>query len=183
VGHLVDSTIPAGFTAFNVQNIGGSIYVTYAASDGGPGGFVDKFSADGTSMTRLISDPTGVWLDQAWGIALAPGNFGPLSNDLLVGNNDDAGWINAFNATTGTFISTLNISGSPFGHSGLWGLEFGNGGTGNNGPADTLFFTAGPDNSSGIFGSISVPEPSSFALIGLGGVVALSLRRRLRRRG
>ncbi len=187
VGQLTHSgavALPAGFTAFNVQNIGGILYVTFADSGGGVGGIVDEFSTDGTFIKTLINDPTGKWLDQPWGVALAPGNFGALSNDLLVGNNDDAGWINAFNATTGTFVSTLMIGNTPFSASGLWGLEFGNGGTGNNGPASTLFFTAGPDDSGGIFGSISaVPEPTSLALIGLGGVAALSLRRRLGRRG
>ncbi len=181
VGHLTDSTIPTGFTAFNAQNIGGNIYVVYAASDGGVGGFVDEFSTAGTLLGRVVSDQAGVWLDQPWGIAIAPSGFGPLGGDLLVGNNDSNGNINAFNG--GSFVSTLNLGpGTPFGASGLWGLEFGNG-QGNNGPPDTLFFTAGPDDTSGIFGSITpVPEPTSLVLIGLGGVMALSFRRRHRRR-
>jgi hypothetical protein len=70
-------------------------------------------------------------------------------------------------------------SGASFVAGGLWGLEFGNGGTGSNGPSNTLFFSAGPTDSGGIFGSITpVPEPASLALAGFGGVVAFSLRRR-----
>jgi uncharacterized protein (TIGR03118 family) len=174
--------LPAGFTAFNAQNIGGIIYVTYADPTGGTGGVVAEFNPDGTFIKTLVSDPTGKWLDQPWGVALAPGNFGPLSNDILVTNNDSNGWISAFNAGTGTFVSLLMIGGTPFGVDGMWGLEFGNGGAGNNGngPASTLFFTAGPGDTTGVFGAITpVPEPTSLVLIGLGGVVALSLRRRL----
>jgi uncharacterized protein (TIGR03118 family) len=184
VGHLTDPNgIPTKFTAFNAQNINGTIYVTYADPTGGTGGIVDKFATNGTFLGRVITDPNGLWLDQPWGIAIAPSNFGPLSNDLLVGNNDAAGWINAFNATTGAFISPLMIGpNTPFSENGLWGLEFGNGGAGSNGPSNALFFTAGPDNATGIFGVVTVPEPSSFVLVGLGGAAALGLRRRLGRR-
>jgi hypothetical protein len=42
----------------------------------------------------------------------------------------------------------------PIAIDGLWALEFGNGAA-NNGPTDTLFFTAGPDREShGLFGTI-----------------------------
>jgi hypothetical protein len=38
---------------------------------------------------------------------------------------------------------------------GLWALQFGKGALANNGPTDTLFFTAGPDDEShGLFGTI-----------------------------
>jgi hypothetical protein len=42
----------------------------------------------------------------------------------------------------------------PIAIDGLWALEFGHGAA-NNGPTDTLFFTAGPDDEShGLFGTI-----------------------------
>ena len=45
--------------------------------------------------------------------------------------------------------------GKPIVIDGLWALEFGMGGA-NNGPATTLFFTAGPDDeSNGLFGTIT----------------------------
>ena len=47
--------------------------------------------------------------------------------------------------------------GMPISIDGLWALQFGHG-TINNGPTNTLFFTAGPnDESDGLFGSITAP--------------------------
>jgi hypothetical protein len=44
--------------------------------------------------------------------------------------------------------------GKPIAIDGLWALQFGMGAP-NNGPADTLFFTAGPDGEAhGLFGTI-----------------------------
>jgi uncharacterized protein (TIGR03118 family) len=62
-------------------------------------GFVDIFNTNGVLQTRLISRGP---LNSPWGMALAPANFGPFSNDLLVGNFGD-GRINVFNPTTGAF--------------------------------------------------------------------------------
>jgi hypothetical protein len=72
-------------------------------------------------------------LNQAWGFALAPANFGPLSNTLLVSNNTDHGTINSFNAVTGSFVGTLrDTTGKAIVIDQLWGIEFG-GGTANDG--------------------------------------------------
>ena len=62
--------IPAGFNAFNVQNIGGTLYVTYANPNNPIGGVVDAYTTDGTFIKRLIDDPTGIHLDTPWGITL-----------------------------------------------------------------------------------------------------------------
>ena len=43
-GAMVDPSLPAGFTAFNVQNINGILFVTYANPNNPLGGFVDEFS-------------------------------------------------------------------------------------------------------------------------------------------
>ena len=69
IGTLTDPNLPAGFTAFNVQNIGGNIYVTYANPNSPLGGVVDEFKSDGTFIQRLITDTTGSHLDTPWGIA------------------------------------------------------------------------------------------------------------------
>jgi len=50
----------------------------------------------------------------------------------------------------------------------LWGLTIGNGSAAG-GSLDTLFFTAGPNHEmDGLFGSLAVPEPSTWAMLLLG---------------
>jgi uncharacterized protein (TIGR03118 family) len=101
-------------------------------------GFVDVFDTDGHLIARLVSNGA---LNSPWGLALAPGNFGQFSGDLLIGNFGD-GTIHAFDPTTGAFLGTLeDASGNPIVIQGLWGLLFGNGGGG--GATNELFFTAG----------------------------------------
>jgi uncharacterized protein (TIGR03118 family) len=152
-GNFTDPTLPSGYAPFNIQNIGGALYVTYALQDAakhddvpGPGhGFVTKFDLSGNFVARLIS---GGLLNSPWGLALAPGNFGDLSNALLVGNFGD-GTINAFNASTGALLGTIRTSlGAQIVVQGLWGLMFGNGGSG--GTTNALFFTAGIPGSGAI---------------------------------
>jgi uncharacterized protein (TIGR03118 family) len=137
-----DPAIPSTFSVFGVQDIGGMVYVTYAATNGDAGGFVDLFKEDGTFVKTLIH---GEHLNQPWGIALAPSNFGPLSNTLLVSNNATPdGTINGFNPTTGQFVGTIRDDfGREITLSNLWGITFGGGAT-NNGATNQLFVTAGP---------------------------------------
>ena len=151
-----DPSIPSTFSVFNVQDIGGMVYVTYAAIDGSAGGFVDIFTENGVFVKTLIH---GGPLNQPWGVTLAPSNFGPLSSTLLVGNNSTPGTINAFNPMTGKFVGTLRDQfGFPMLFVNLWGIEFGGGAT-NNGAANQLFFASGPGlgaqaQLAGTFGSI-----------------------------
>ena len=147
-----DANLPAGYVPFNIQNLGGNLYVAYAlqntsktfiAPDAG-NGYVDVYSTAGTFMSRLVS---GGQLNAPWGLAIAPANFGDYANDLLVGNFGD-GAVNAFNPTTGAYIATLNnVDGTPIVIPNLWALQAGNGGSG--GDANAVYFTAGipgPDN-------------------------------------
>jgi uncharacterized protein (TIGR03118 family) len=95
-------------------------------------------------------------LNQPWGFAAAPKNFGPFSNTLLISNNiNKNGTINAFSALTGEFVGVLkDTNNKAIVIDQLWGIEFG-GGSPNNGAPNTLFFTAGPSNNlAGTFGSI-----------------------------
>src|SRR5271157_2329536 len=157
--------LPAGFNAFNVQNLHGLLYVTYA-NQSTTGGIVDVFKPDGTFVSRLINDPTGKWLDEPWGLTIAPHSFGKFGGDLLVGNNGGNNWINAFDPTMhDDFEGTLTLaSGHPFSENNLWALSFGNGGNG--GVANTLYFTAGLGGTDGLFGSLqAIPSLSAKAPI------------------
>jgi uncharacterized protein (TIGR03118 family) len=155
--HLVksftDTTLPAGFAPFGIQDFGGLVYVAFAGNAGAPGGFIDIYSEDGTLLKQLAD---GAPLNQPWGLAIAPKDFGPLSNTLLVSNNTNAGTINAFNAVTGQFVGTLkDANNKPIVINQLWAIRFG-GGAAADGSTNQLFFTAGPDNNNaGLFGVIA----------------------------
>jgi uncharacterized protein (TIGR03118 family) len=156
-GAFTDPNIPAGFSVFGIQDIDGEVYVTYAATNGGAGGFVDKYSEGGVLITKTQPLISGAPLNQPWGVAVAPRNFGPLSNTLLVSNNINRnGTINGFNSVTGQFVGTIkDTSGKAILIDQLWGIGFGDG-MGGNGNANKLYFTAGPSNNfAGTFGSIS----------------------------
>jgi uncharacterized protein (TIGR03118 family) len=172
VGTLTDPNgLPAGYNSFNVQNINGLLYVTYTNQSIPSGGIVDIFKTDGTFVKRLIDDQQGFWLDNPWGLAIAPTGFGKLGGDLLVGNNGGNNWINAFDPNNGNFLGVLTLeNGNPFSENNLWALSFGNGASG--GKSDTLYFTAGVNGTDGLFGALqSVPEPSSVFM----GLIALTL--------
>lgn len=153
VTSFTDPNVPAGTSVFNVQDINGLLYVSFAPVDESPTGQVDIFREDGTLVRTLIS---GGALAQPWGFAVAPKNFGPLSNALLVSNNTNNGTINAFNIESGKFIGTVkDTNGHAIRIDQLWGIEFG-GGTKANGDTNHLFFTAGPKNNlDGTFGKIA----------------------------
>ena len=63
VNTFTDPGVAAGYAPFNVQTLGGSLYVTFALQDAakhddvaGPGnGYVDVFNLDGTFNRRLVS--------------------------------------------------------------------------------------------------------------------------------
>jgi uncharacterized protein (TIGR03118 family) len=136
-----DPNPPANLAVFGVQDINGLVYVTYAVPGVGAGGLVDLFTESGTFVKTLVQ---GTKLNQAWGIAAAPGNFGPLSNTLLVSNNSVNGIINAFDPTTGNFVGAIkDESGKLIILNNLWGIAFG-GGNSTNGATNELFVTVGP---------------------------------------
>jgi uncharacterized protein (TIGR03118 family) len=146
------------FAPFGIQNVGGRLFVTFALQkpdkhddQAGPGnGFVDVFDTEGHLLRRFASQGT---LNSPWGITPTPDNFGPFSDDLLVGNFGD-GHINVFNPKTGAFLGQLpDQAGDPITINGLWGIAFGNGVKA--GERDELFFAAGlNDEADGLFGKI-----------------------------
>ena len=181
-GGFKDNTLPSGYAPFNIQSIGGNLYVTYALQDAahhddvaGPGhGFVDVFDMNGNLQRRLISQGA---LNSPWGLQLAPTGFGGFGGDLLIGNFGD-GEIHAYDPSSGALIGTLDSTGgTAISIDGLWGLKFGNGVQGLD--PGKLYFTAGIAGNGmkedhGLFGSIAVtPEPAPAALLGATGVGAL----------
>jgi len=148
-----------GFAPFNIQNIGGTLFVTYAKQDAakhddvaGAGlGFVEIFTPSGKPIGHLEH---GDWFNSPWGVVWTTRDFGEFSNAILVGNFG-SGWIAAFNGFTYKFEGFLtNSDNSIMTIDGLWSLTFGNDGTA--GPANTLFFTAGPNGETdGLFGTIT----------------------------
>jgi uncharacterized protein (TIGR03118 family) len=179
-GAFIDPTLPAGYSPFNIQNVGGSLFVMYALKDpdepeeipGAGLGYVSEFDTSGNFVRRLISNGP---LNAPWGIALAPAGFGGFSGSLLIGNFGD-GTIQAFDPVTGTHLGDLEDSpGHAIENEGLWGLTFGNGGQG--GHSNVLYFTAGIDDEDhGLFGAIAaVPEPGTVGFV-LAGLVAITLQ-------
>jgi uncharacterized protein (TIGR03118 family) len=152
---FMDRGLPAGYSPFNIEALGGRLYVAYAKVDPMTGeeqagnrlGFVDVYSTGGRLLHRLIQR-TG--LNAPWGFAMAPAGFGPFGGDLLVGNFGN-GRIHAYDPMTGAFKGVLRRpNGMPVEIEGLWGLEFGNGVTGDR---KELLFAAGIDDEThGLFG-------------------------------
>lgn len=168
------ANIRAGdFVPWNVQLVGSSIFVAYAqvkqdpsAATGTPfpanevhaagAGRLAEFDLDGKLIA--IWDDGGL-LDAPWGMAMAPANFGALSNTLLVGNFGDYDGVNkgaivAFDVGRKKAVNYMrNPDGSPLLLPGVWGLLFGNGDT--LGDANALYFGAGPNGElDGLFGSL-----------------------------
>jgi uncharacterized protein (TIGR03118 family) len=157
-----DESLPDGYAPFNVQNIGGDIYVAFAQQDSqkhdevdGAGlGFVDVFSTSGRLLHRLQH---GNWLNAPWGLTQAPSDFGAYSHDVLVGQFG-SGQIAAYDPVSGRFKGLLNdATNNPIAIDGLWDIAFASGGT--SGPATSLFFTAGLNGEQdGLFGTITAVE-------------------------
>lgn len=178
VGTLTDPNLPAGFTAFNVQNINNTLFVTYANPNDQFGGVVDEFNTNGTMIDRLITDPAGTHLQTPWGLALAPSGFGPFAGDLLIGNNGGDGTINAY-SLAGVQEGQITLSNDAlFSEQQLWGLSFGNGSSA--GSTDILYFSAGytADATNGLIGAISIPEPASASILMAAGFGLLARRRK-----
>jgi uncharacterized protein (TIGR03118 family) len=144
---FVDHHLPKDFVPFNVQNIGGHLYVAFAQQNQtkdfvtfGPGlGAVDVFSPEGEVLHRLENSSL---YNAPWGLVQAPSDFGSFSHSILVGQFG-GGQILAFDAVTGHFQGELrNQDNNVISIPGLWGLAFGVGNA-NSGGANQLFFNAG----------------------------------------
>jgi uncharacterized protein (TIGR03118 family) len=166
-GNFSDPNIPAGFAPFGIANIDNNLFVTYAKQNaqkndvvaGAGQGFVNVFSTDGALIKRFAS---GGVLNAPWGVTRATQNFGQFSGSILIGNFGEqgqfSGWINAFdggnqNDSQGPLRDATD---KPIVIDSPWALVFG---TFLNSDADTLYFTAGPNQqTNGLFGKI-VAQP------------------------
>ncbi len=146
-----DSKIPPGFSPYNIRQLGGNLFVTYAkvGPDGKPDlgagqGFVDEFTTTGKLIAHFQGQGS---LDAPFGLALVPTSGtgfaqSRFAGDLLVANTGN-GTIAAFNPANGHFVGLLNnAAGQPLMINGLRSLQFGNGNGG--GTAGVLYFTADP---------------------------------------
>jgi|GEM_PF-524042 len=172
---FVDPTIPNTtgnvYHPFNIQNIGGFLYVMYAKvgpdgddEEGVGNGFVRKFTTNGVLVGGFVINNGA--LNSPWGIALAPASFGIFGGALLVGNFGEGNpSIHAYNPTTGGFLGTLqNENGDGIEIDELWALTFGNGGSG--GDVNTLYFAAGTsEEEHGLFGKLNPTTASATSLI------------------
>jgi uncharacterized protein (TIGR03118 family) len=146
-----DPAVPSGMAPFGIRDINGTVWVSWAKPDGSAGGYVDLYKEDGTLIGPFTWDSH---LNQPWGFAVAPPNFGRLSNAVLISNNNNEGTIVAYD-WKGHFIDYVrDFSGRKIIIDQLWAIDFG-GGNANSGLTNTLYFTAGPANNlTGIFGMI-----------------------------
>jgi uncharacterized protein (TIGR03118 family) len=153
---FMDPNIPAGFAPFNIRNVEGMLWVTYAKQlapdnkddEAGLGnGYVDIYMPNGTLVKRFASEGM---LNSPWGITPVTAQFGQITNAVLVGNFGD-GHINVYDMNGG-FQGQMKEKGKAVTLPGLWAITFD--------PAavadpDKLYFTAGPDDEShGMFGYI-----------------------------
>ena len=161
---FVDPDLPEGFAPFNIQLIGNQVFVTYAARDSNRQpilnsntvglGLVNVFDTSGNFVKRFV--PPFGHLDAPWGVTQASANFGPFPNDILIGNLDRDGDINAFDPNTGEFLGPLfGEDGTPLSFVALRGLAFRSDGVGG---ADNLYYADGAaegEPPSGVFGAIT----------------------------
>jgi uncharacterized protein (TIGR03118 family) len=153
---FTDPAIPADFGPFNIANINGLLYVTYArlkAPDneddqaGAGNGYVDIYSPDGKLVKNFISKGA---LNSPWGIARTPDGFGLPFHSIVVGNFGD-GWINVYDST-GVYLGPMQNNSTPVVINGLWALDFPINEDSHADPTK-LLFTAGPaEEQHGLYG-------------------------------
>jgi uncharacterized protein (TIGR03118 family) len=153
--------IPTGFGPYNIKNINGLLFVTYAKINPTTGrdvpgvgnGYVAIFDTNGMLMRHFASQGL---LNSPWGMAVAPSTFQNAAGDLLVGNFGD-GQINAFRLSDGMFRGQLKADGRPIVIPGLWALVTGAGAL--NADPTKVYFTAGINHEAdGLFGTLAAED-------------------------
>src|SRR5579872_2158927 len=164
---FTDPAIPAGFGPFNIQYIGGQLYIAYAklkAPDdmddqaGAGNGYVDILNTNGTFVKRFASQGT---LNSPWGIALAPAGFANAQSTILIGNFGD-GRINIFDMS-GNYKGQLQNNGQVISIPGLWAIDFLKNNQPGSNATSPLYFTAGPGGEAhGLFGTLQLLQTTTY---------------------
>ncbi|MDY7538822.1 TIGR03118 family protein [Undibacterium sp. 5I1] len=155
---------------FNIQTVTyagkTSVFIAYVNTQedhDNKGALLPAVESSGRGRGRLVEySVTGqqiaVWDDRGvlngpWAVVAAPANFGPFSNQLIVGNFSD-GTLVGFNTTTKRATEYMrDTKGNVIKIQGLWNILFGNGQS--LGDSNALYFSAGPaDETDGLFGSL-----------------------------
>jgi len=166
-GPFTDPNLPAGYAPFGIQVIGQQVFVTYAVQDTAKhdpvaalgNGIVSIFDMDGNFVRRFA---TGGMLNAPWGVTQASADFGPFSNDILIGNAGD-GIINAFDPDTGNFVGQITDGGgNVIRDLTLHALAFRSDGFGN---PNTLYVAVGIGN--GLFGVFGAITPGMVSTTGI----------------
>lgn len=161
---------PGDYAPFNIQTVkvngGSSVFIAYVNTQedpDNPGQVLLATESAGRGRGRLVEYTADgqlvtIWNDRGtlngpWGIVVAPANFGPFSNQLLVGNFSD-GTIVGFDTQTKAATEFLrDEQGFVKVVPGIWALLFGNGQS--LGDSNAMYFGAGPaDETDGVFGSL-----------------------------
>src|SRR5437763_3865485 len=160
-----DRRLPRDYAPFNVQNLGGQLFVSYAKVDRKTGveihrvglGIVDEYTPDGVFVARIASHQS---LNAPWGMAIAPAEWGTLAGSLLVGNFGD-GKISVIRAKTGGGFEhhiagvLRDSTGRSLRIDGLWALMPG---TATMGGTNSIWFSAGlADEQHGLLGVLRKP--------------------------
>jgi uncharacterized protein (TIGR03118 family) len=163
-GSFTDPNVPNTFSPFNIENINGMLFVTYAKLNPATGrdtpgvgnGYIAIFNTDGTLVRHFASQGL---LNSPWGMAIAPSTFQNAQGDLLVGNFGD-GHINVFKLSNSTFRGQLKTDGRPIVIPGLWALVTGAGAR--NADPNAVYFTAGINHEAdGLFGKLTAVTDGS----------------------
>ena len=157
VSSISKSGLESDYAPYNIADLGGKLYVTYAKQDKAKH---DSVSGKGLGAVQEIDLKGKVHasfehgkLNAPWGLAIAPNAFGPLAGRILVGNFGD-GHITGFNRRLKQGRQLKDASGKAIAIDGLWGLIPGNGGGG--GVSGDIYFAAGTnDEADGLFGSLA----------------------------
>ena len=164
IGQFADRHARHGYAPYNVQNVSGTVFVTFAKQNetrnglllGRGRGLINTFNPANGEFRRFATGKAAGGnvreMNAPWGIALAPDSFGSHAGQFLVGNFG-SGTIMTFDGR-GRFRGLLKgTEECPVTIDGLWGLAFGAAGTA--GVPTDLYFTAGPNGEThGLFGVI-----------------------------